>query len=286
MKLKIITIAIVVTAVTATFFCMFGFYSVDNGGKTQRVFVRKIANENMSMNLLKSRIDKVVQRGDMVVFKNTDFADPDFADKKNLCSRVVALPGDIVRIVDAKVIVNDNPVDSNTDLWLTYRISMSERTDFQAVMGSYDVDILRVINSDKACDFVAKKSTAKRIQDEIQPLNLRQLIENKGDTQIFPVGSSLWNKDNFGPVVVPQSDLTVALNPRNINLYSRIIDLYEEHDFSLSGDKIIIDGHDANEYVIEKNYYFVVNDNRHNLNDSRHFGFIPADYIIGKAVAQ
>jgi signal peptidase I len=85
-------------------------------------------------------------------------------------------------------------------------------------------------------------------------------------------------------MIIPGKGVTVSLNRNSINLYKKIIDFYEEHELYIFGENIEIDGVATKEYVVRENYYFVLNDNRYNRHDSRHWGFIPESYIVGKVI--
>lgn len=90
--------------------------------------------------------------------------------------------------------------------------------------------------------------------------------------------------DNFGPIYIPKAGATVALTPFNIDAYRRIIDVYEGHDLRIQEDGVYIDGALATEYTFEQNYYWMMGDNRHNSLDSRYWGYVPEDHIVGKPV--
>jgi signal peptidase I len=95
--------------------------------------------------------------------------------------------------------------------------------------------------------------------------------------------SDTW--DNFGPIYIPKKGVTVELNQKNINSYRRVIGEYEGHDLRITKEgNVTIDGAVATKYTFEKDYYWMMGDNRHNSLDSRKWGYVPEDHIVGKPV--
>jgi signal peptidase I len=130
--------------------------------------------------------------------------------------------------------------------------------------------------------------TAEALRKNPRIASVKREMEAKGEVneRVFPHDAKHfnWNHDNFGPLVMPSQGMTVELNQSNIALYRKIIGTYESNELVEKDGEIFINGELATSYTFKQGYYWLMGDNRDNSLDSRFWGFVPADHVVGKAV--
>lgn len=223
-------------------------------------------------------------RGDIVVFRDPLRDAVAKYKRPLLVKRIAGLPGDIVQLKDGELFVNHIYQPLPDDATFSHLVRMRTDAAPETLLTSLGLPPYFMQGERSTLELPLNDALADSARKHSGVVSVEAMRLASGSPRhIFPFSPRYaWNGDDYGPITVPARGDTLHINVDNLPLYDRLISVYEGHRLGVHHNELTIDDRPLMDYVVRKDYFFVLGDSRHFSSDSRYWGFLPADHLVGR----